>query len=107
MEERQAWLESVIEELWHGHVEAVIEACLPLTQTSAFAKQSLSYYTNNKERMRYDQFRTAGFMIGSGIIESACKQIVSQRLKLPGAQWTLEGAILIAKARAAWLSGHW
>ena len=107
VEERQAWLEGVTEELWQGHVEAVIAACLPLAKTSVFARQSLSYYTNNRERMRYDQFRTAGFMIGSGIIESGCKQIVTQRLKLPGAQWSLEGAILIAKARAAWLSGHW
>ncbi|MCJ7433072.1 MAG: ISKra4 family transposase, partial [Anaerolineales bacterium] len=62
---------------------------------------------NNIERMRYAQFRTSGFMIGSGIIESGCKQIVTQRLKLPGAQWPLDGAILIAKARAAWMSGNW
>lgn len=25
----------------------------------------------------------------------------------PGAQWTVEGAVKTAKARAAWLSGHW
>ena len=49
--------------------------------------------------------RAAGFLIGSGVIESGCKQIVTQRLKLPGAQWLLDGAILTAKARVAWLSG--
>jgi hypothetical protein len=107
LEERRAWLEKVTEELWQGNIEAVIEACQPLAKKSNFAKQSLSYYANNIERMRYAQFRASGFMIGSGIIESACKQIVSQRLKLPGAQWSLEGAILTAKARAAWLSGNW
>lgn len=107
LEERRAWLEKVTEELWQGNIEAVIEACQPLAKKSNFAKQSLSYYANNMERMRYAQFRAAGFMIGSGIIESACKQIVTQRLKLPGAQWTLEGAILTAKARAAWMSGNW
>lgn len=57
--------------------------------------------------MRYDQFRAAGYMIGSGTIESGCKQIVTQRLKLPGAQWEVAGAVQTAKARAVWLSGQW
>jgi len=105
--ERQAWLNRVTEELWQGKVELVIQACRELTQKSTLAKQSLAYYSDNIERMRYDQFRVAGYLIGSGVIESGCKQIVSQRLKLPGAQWLLVGAILVAKARAAWLSGYW
>jgi len=40
-------------------------------------------------------------------VESGCKQIVTQRLKRPGAQWTVDGAVRTAKARAAWLSGQW
>jgi hypothetical protein len=44
-----------------------------------------SFFTNNAERMRYDQFRAAGYLIGSGRLESGCKQIVTQRLKRPGA----------------------
>ncbi len=48
--------------------------------------------------MRYDQFRASNFLIGSGVMESGCKQIVIQRLKLPGAQWHLDGAVFTAKA---------
>jgi len=105
--ERQAWLAGVTEDLWQGNVEAVIAACQKLAKRSSLAKQSLAYYSDNIERMRYAQFRTAGYLIGSGVIESGCKQIVTQRLKLPGAQWELQGAILTAKARAAWLSDSW
>lgn len=105
--ERQAWLKEATEDLWQGRVELVIEACRSLAKRSNLAKQSLTYYGDNLERMRYAQFRTAGYLIGSGVIESGCKQIVTQRLKLPGAQWMLDGAILTAKARAAWLSGDW
>jgi len=105
--ERQAWLAGVTEDLWQGNVEAVIAACQKLAKRSNLAKQSLAYYSNNIERMRYPQFRTAGYLIGSGVIESGCKQIVTQRLKLPGAQWQLDGAFLTAKARAAWLSDSW
>ena len=107
LDERQAWLKRVTEDLWQGRVELVIEDCRTLAKKSNLAKQSISYYGNNMERMRYPQFRASGFMIGSGIIESGCKQIVTQRLKLPGAQWTLDGAILTAKARCAWMSGNW
>jgi hypothetical protein len=107
VEERQTWLKQVTEDLWQGRVELVIEACRPLVKISKWARQSLTYFGNNMERMRYDQFRTANLLIGSGIIESGCKQIVTQRLKLPGAQWNLEGAILTAKARTAWMSGEW
>lgn len=105
--ERQAWLKVATEDLWQGRVELVIEACRSLAKRSNLAKQSLTYYGDNLERMRYAQFRAAGYLIGSGVIESGCKQIVTQRLKLPGAQWMLDGAILTAKARAAWLSGEW
>lgn len=107
LEERQPWLKQVTEDLWQGKVELVIEACRPLAKNSKWAQQSLTYFSKNKERMRYDQFRTSNLLIGSGIIESGCKQIVSQRLKLPGAQWNLDGAILTAKARTAWMSGDW
>jgi hypothetical protein len=107
LDERQAWLAVATEELWQGNVESVIAACQGLTKKSNLAKQSLTYYTDNIERMRYAQFRAAGYLIGSGVIESGCKQIVTQRLKLSGAQWHLDGAILTAKARTAWLSGTW
>jgi hypothetical protein len=107
LDERQAWLEKNTEDLWQGRVEAVIAACQLLERKSNLAKQSLLYYGNNMERMRYAQFRAAGYLIGSGVIESGCKQIVTQRLKLPGAQWNVEGAVLTAKARAAWMSGNW
>ena len=105
--QRAAWLEENTQALWDGQVEVVIVACEVLAQTCLQASQAGTYFTNNMERMRYDRFRAAGYMIGSGTIESGCKQIVSQRLKLPGAQWTMLGAVQTAKARAAWLSGQW
>jgi hypothetical protein len=105
--ERQPWLENIAEALWNGNVEFVLEACQSISKKSSLAKQALTYFGNHSERMRYAHFRTAGYLIGSGVIESGCKQIVARRLKLPGAQWNLEGAILTAKARCAWLSGRW
>jgi len=78
-DERRAWLQIVTEDLWQGRVELVIEACQQLSKKSNLAKQALTYYDNNLERMRYAKFRAQGYLIGSGVIESACKQIVTQR----------------------------
>jgi hypothetical protein len=105
--ERTRWLEDVTQALWEGQVEAVIVACEALAASCLEAHKAVNYFYSNAERMRYDRFRSAGYMIGSGTVESACKQIVTHRLKLPGAQWIVMGAVHTAKARAAWLSGQW
>ena len=105
--EREAGLEAATNDLWDGRVPDVIRACEPLAARHAEAQAAVTYFTNNAQRMKYDQFRQAGYMIGSGTIESGCKQIVTQRLKQPGAQWNVAGAVQTAKARAAWLSGEW
>ena len=104
---RRLWLEEMTQALWEGQVEEVISACKTLPALCSQAAQAVTYFSNNGERMRYARFREAGYMIGSGTIESGCKQIVTHRLKLPGAQWEVVGAVQTAKARAAWLSGHW
>ena len=70
-------------------------------------QDAITYYRNNQKRMDYALFREQGYFIGSGPVESACKQIVSARLKRAGARWTKPGASAVAKARAAWLSHHW
>ena len=105
--ERKAWLEPVKNALWEGQVEFVITACERLATRCEKAQEAATYFTNNAPRMKYADYRAAGYMIGSGTVESGCKQIVTQRLKQPGAQWNVDGAVSTAKARAAWLSGEW
>jgi len=105
--ERQSWLAQVTEPLWHGQVQDVILACQHLARKHDESRQAMTYFSNNTHRMRYDQFRAQGFLIGSGTLESGCKQIVTQRLKRSGAQWLVQGAVLTAKARSAWLSNQW
>jgi hypothetical protein len=105
--QRQQWLAPVVESLWQGEVGEVILACQHLANQHDEARQAVTYFSNNRHRMRYDLFRAQGYLIGSGTIESGCKQIVTQRLKRAGAQWIVPGAVLTAKARPAWLSGAW
>ncbi len=74
LDERHNWLAQAAEDLWQGRVELVIEACRLVVKKAKCAQQSLTYYSNNIERMRYDQFRASDFLIGSGVIELEFRQ---------------------------------
>ena len=56
--------------------------------------------------MRYDLFRAAGYPIGSGTVESACKHVVQQRLKQSGMRWSRQGAQAMLALRSTLLSQH-
>jgi hypothetical protein len=109
-QERLAWTEHVKDLLWEGDVNAVLQILQALFQKHPRCEtiqDAITYYKNNQKRMDYARFRKQGYFIGSGSVESACKQIVSLRLKRAGARWTKNGASAVAKARAAWLSHQW
>jgi hypothetical protein len=104
----QQWLTQTRTDLWEGRIQEVIQACRTcLAHAPSFAEKAITYYLHNEKRMDYARFRQQGYLIGSGTIESACKQIAAARLKCSGARWTLAGLIATAKARAAWLSKTW
>lgn len=65
------------------------------------------YIEKNAERMDYPRYQAAGIPIGSGPIESLCKSVNTQRLKLPGARWRKQNAEAIAELRCLFLSQHW
>lgn len=109
---RQDWLSTTRTALWEGELDTVIHACQSHVQPARDpdddpAQKAVTYFTNNRARMDYPTYRHNGYQIGSGTIESAAKQIVSQRMKVTGAIWNLDSARLVAKARAAFLSDRW
>jgi len=109
-QQRDAWLEHTRTALWEGHLDDVLAACQAWVKPNRPddpAQKAVTYYTNNRQRMDYPAYRAKGYMIGSGSMESGCKQIGLERLKIAGARWTPNGARKVAKARAAYLSGQW
>jgi hypothetical protein len=55
----------------------------------------------------YVEYRAAGYVIGSGMMESTCKQLVAQRLKGPGMQWSEAGALAMTALIAHRINGTW
>lgn len=62
------------------------------------------YLTNNKSRIDYHSYLKAGLMIGSGVVESSNRRVVTQRLKQAGMHWSKTGAEGVMALRAAYLS---
>lgn len=87
-------------------VVAQAKADLPARgQARTLAKQQIAYLEGNRAKMLYQTFRQAGYFIGSGVVEAACKTIVGQRLKQSGMRWSLKGAQHVLTVRCALLSG--
>jgi len=106
----QAWANNRLTELWEGEVEKVLSAFQPHVnphQKEDPVQKAITYFQNNRHRMRYPQFRAQGYQIGSGTIESGCKRVIGARLKQAGMFWTCQGARQVIKARAMFLSNQW
>ena len=77
----------------------------PRAQAGKLARKQIAYFQHNRSRMLYQTFRQAGYFIGSGVVEAACKTVVGQRLKNSGMLWSRKGADHLLTVRCAVLSG--
>jgi len=119
-----AWVKAREKELWEGRVEAVIAAIRAVSQKLGTPLESLSenermkdprwiafrnigYFEENRERMRYPEYRAQNLPLGSGVVESACKHVVANRCKRAGMRWDEEGAENILALRCWDLNGRW
>jgi len=66
----------------------------------------LTYLTNNQSRMQYGTYLKMGYLVGSGAIEAANKDVIQHRLKLSGQRWTPQGLQQVANLRVAYKSGR-
>ena len=64
-----------------------------------------NYLLKYQDYLAYDQYLAAGFPIGSGVIEGACRHLVNDRLGITGARWRLRGAEAVLRLRALRSSG--
>ena len=86
---------------------AVLEG-LPLPPRKPTVKSqhetTMNYIRNNVHRMDYPTYVANGWCIGSGSVESACKTVVNQRLKLAGMRWGEDGTDEMCHLRAMFRS---
>jgi Uncharacterised protein family (UPF0236) len=76
--------------MFEGDVLQMIEeikTAIPTLTDPGKGMTELGYFRNNKDRMHYDEYRRAGYPIGSGVVEGACKNVVGKRFKGSGMRW--------------------
>jgi hypothetical protein len=102
LDRKEEWLAARLADLDYGYIDG-IEAAVREYPLKGVKKEEvdreLGYFLSNAPRMRYHWFRQCGLFVGSGIVESACKTVIGQRLKQSGMHWTIAGADSIIALR--------
>jgi hypothetical protein len=112
---REDWLKHVRNLLkqpgGHGRVLrsiAKMRALYGYTSTGRAEAEKAERYLRRYQRfMNYAGMKAQHYPIGSGVVESACKQVVSERMKLSGMRWHREGGQQTMTLRCLLLSGIW
>lgn len=65
----------------------------------------LNYFRNQRSRMHYAQYQRDHLPIGSGVVEAACKTLVTQRMKRSGMAWSHPGGQAILTFNS-WRRSH-
>jgi hypothetical protein len=97
--------------LWEGKLsdlrkEIVKHIGYPKKRKEALTKLN-NYFTKNRSRMQYADFRSLRIPTGSGSVESAIRRVINLRLKSPGTFWKPETAESMLFLRSQLLSGRW
>jgi hypothetical protein len=82
---KDEWLAVRLEDLDHGDIDGICKAaraCHLIGVKKDELDTALGYFENNAPRMRYHWFRSRGLFVGSGVVESGCKAVIDQRLKI-------------------------
>uniref|UniRef100_UPI00286B2218 UPF0236 family transposase-like protein n=1 Tax=Armatimonas sp. TaxID=1872638 RepID=UPI00286B2218 len=97
---KQAWLSSRLCEMKRSSWTCFWKAIEALGRSDLESISRLkTYFGNNASRMDYGEYLGRGLCIGSGLAESSCKRVVSQRLKGAGMRWSVGGGEVIARLR--------
>lgn len=113
-DEAEAFVTHRLDMLLQGKVGYLIGGLKRLRESSGLRGQkrrtvstTIGYFERNRDHMRYDEYLAAGYPIGSGVAEGACRHLVKDRLEGTGMRWTVPGAQAMLHLRAIYLNGDW
>jgi len=111
-ETADAWCQQRMEQLKKGELDDFFSelkkiAAGPATNDPALdPKRLMNYFETNRDRLGYADAKKNKAPIGSGVIESAGRHIVQQRLKQSGMRWSLSGAQAVLNLRTRHRNGQ-
>jgi hypothetical protein len=112
--EAHQWVEERLKRLLEGKADAVIRGMRYQAtqrglkgQKRKTVREAAAYFERNRDRMKYDEYLKAGYPIGSGVVEGACRHLVKDRMERTGMRWLPSGAQAMLDLRATYLNGDW
>ena len=104
------WVEPRRHRLRHGKEKQVLQeiAALkaPAGEAGDIIRREQNYFAGHAGRMNYQKLHRRGWPIGSGPVESACRQ-KQGRFKRPGQFWTAQGMRHLGALTEARHNHHW
>jgi hypothetical protein len=106
----RTWVEARLHQLRHGQEAAVLKEIaglkVPRGAAGEVVRKEKNYFAGQRSRMHYKQIADRGWPIGSGAVESACRQSQG-RFKRPGQFWTQTGFRNLNALDEARRNRHW
>ena len=104
-----AWVETQLQVLWTKTPELVVEELARLQAESGLEAVRIAhqYLERRLDQLRYADFRADGYPVGSGIVESANKVVVEERLKGRGRHWERANVDPMLTLRCTLASERW
>jgi hypothetical protein len=113
-DEAEAFVETYLRKLLEGNVGRVIGGIRQMATKRKLSKhkcekaqQCLNYFAQRCEYMKYDEYLAAGYPIGSGVVEGACRHLVKDRMEQTGMRWRIAGAQAVLSLRAIYVNNDW
>jgi len=90
------WADRILENILEQKIDVAIEFIERTPAKNQAERDALDglvrYINTNRSRMVYKTYKERGYPIGSGVVESGCKQIIQARHKQAGMRWNRENA---------------
>lgn len=104
------WVEKRLHQLRHGQEQKLLKELGTLkasrSQAGAIVQKEKNYFAGQAQRMNYQEIADRGWPIGSGPVESSCRQDQC-RFKRPGQSWTRRGFTHLSALDQARRNNHW
>ena len=108
----KSWLKPLVRQLKNQSAVKVVDQLediltqLPKGESAQAVEKELNYFREHQQRMDYRAGQRRGEPIGSGAIESTCRQ-AQCRFKRPGQYWTPAGDEALLCLETFWRNGRW
>jgi hypothetical protein len=108
----KSWLRPLVHQLKNQSAVKVVEqleeilAQLPAGAAAQAVQKEVGYFHEHQHRMDYRSGRRRGEPMGSGAVESTCRQ-AQCRFKRPGQYWSQQGDEALLCLETCWRNGRW